>query len=109
MYTFGNNGNEAAEQMHFNGELKNDIWLDDCAAILNKQCDERQVKWMTRDGFWEESRVEITERVKGIIKKLEAGEKPYYQFTQSYEEMLLNIKEIHGKKAFTKIKSLIEK
>ncbi len=54
MYTFGNNGNEAADQMHFNGELKNDIWLDDCAAILNKQYDERQIKWMTRDGFWED-------------------------------------------------------
>ncbi len=55
-----------------------------------------------------EQRVEITERVKGQIKKLEAGEKPYHQFTQSYEEMLLNIKEVHGKKAFTEIKSLIE-
>jgi len=55
-----------------------------------------------------ESKVDITEKVKDIVKKIENGEKPYYQFTHSYDDMIDIIKEIHGEKESHKIKSLIE-
>ena len=37
---------------------------------------------------------DITEKVKGIVSKLEKGEKPYYQFTHSYDDMIALIKEV---------------
>ena len=51
---------------------------------------------------------DITEKVKGIVSKLEKGEQPYYQFTHSYDDMIAIIKEIHGKKESQKVKSLLE-
>jgi exonuclease VII small subunit len=51
---------------------------------------------------------DIIEKVKGIVSKLEKGEQPYYQSTKSYDDMIVLIKEIHGKKESQKIKSLIE-
>ncbi|MFV8347254.1 hypothetical protein [Flavobacterium sp. ZB4P13] len=51
---------------------------------------------------------DITEKVNGIVLKIENGEKPYHQFTYSYDEMLELIRENHGKKERNKIKSLIE-
>lgn len=51
---------------------------------------------------------DITEKVKGIVSKLDNGEQPYYQFTHSYEDMIALIKENYGKKESQKIKSLIE-
>jgi hypothetical protein len=68
----------------------------------NMSVDEIIEEWV------KESKKEITERVNDIVSKIEKGEKPYYQFTQSYDEMLVLIKEIHGKKESHKIKSLIE-
>ena len=55
-----------------------------------------------------EAKNDITEKVKNIVTKLENGEKPYYQFTYSYDDMIALIKEIHGKKESQKIKSLLE-
>ena len=67
---------------------------------------------MTVEGIIEdwvnEAKNDITEKVKGIVSKLEKGEQPYYQFTHSYEDMIALIKEIHGKKESQKIKSLLE-
>jgi hypothetical protein len=48
------------------------------------------------DDFVEESRREITDKVNGIIAALHRGEKPYYQFTKSFEECVALIREIHG-------------
>lgn len=56
-----------------------------------------------------EAKNDITEKVKGIVSKIDNGEKPYYQFTHSYEEMLILIKEIHGEKEGQEIESLIKK
>ena len=46
--------------------------------------------------FVAESREDIERRVKEIISQLNNNEKPYYQFTHSYEEMLKTIKNFHG-------------
>ena len=51
---------------------------------------------------------DITEKVKGIVSKLEKGEQPYYQSTKSYEKMLELIKEIHGKEESEEVKSLTQ-
>jgi hypothetical protein len=47
-------------------------------------------------------------RVEQVFEKLEVGEKPYYQFTMTYEEMLEEIKDQHGQEEMQKIKKLIE-
>ncbi len=56
-----------------------------------------------------DAKIEISEKVKNIVSKLENGQKPYYQFTQSYEDMLKSIAEIHGEKESKKVKLYIEK
>lgn len=55
-----------------------------------------------------EYKTEITKTVKNIVDKLERGEKPYHQSTQSYDEMLDSIQDIHGDEAYNEIKTLIE-
>jgi len=51
----------------------------------------------------------IEEKVKGIIKKLEDGGKPYYQFTMNYDEMIETIKEGNSEEESKYVKSIIEK
>jgi len=47
--------------------------------------------------YWLESqKKEITEKVRETVAVLERGEKPYYQFTLSFDEALAIIKEVHG-------------
>ena len=46
--------------------------------------------------FVERSRREITDNVNGIVAALSRGEKPYYQFTKSFEDCIAFIREIHG-------------
>lgn len=45
------------------------------------------------DLFVQEHRRDITERVSEVIRQLNCGEKPYFQFTLSYEKCLQIIKE----------------
>lgn len=58
--------------------------------------------------FVAESREDIERRVKEIISQLNNNEKPYYQFTYSYEEMLKTIKGIHGEEEVERIRKVIE-
>jgi len=60
------------------------------------------------DEFAEQSRIEIDKKVKEIIKTLKEGGKPYYQFTNTYDEMLQIIKTKHGIREFQAIKKSIE-
>ena len=48
----------------------------------------------------------IAKIVKENIKKLERGEKPYYQFTKTFEESLYIIEQVHGKEEMQNIKKL---
>ncbi len=50
---------------------------------------------------------EITEKVTAIVSNLENNGKPYFQFTQSYEEMMETIKNIHGEKETSKLRKLM--
>jgi len=50
-----------------------------------------------------EAKKEIISKVEEIIKKLDNGEKPYYQFTQTFKEALLSIKTHHGMKEYKHI------
>lgn len=52
--------------------------------------------------------IEIKNKVKKIISKLNEGDRPYFQFTMTYEEMLQKIKEIHGDEEAEKIRNEIE-
>ena len=76
-----------------------------------KQPDGRYAVWSTVvDGFvltdatpediiedWvNQYRQEITSSVLHIIELLERGEKPYYQFTLSFDDCLKTIREVHG-------------
>jgi enoyl reductase-like protein len=57
--------------------------------------------------FVAESREDIERRVKEIISQLNNNEKPYYQFTHSYEEMLKTIKNIHGEEEADEVRKAI--
>ena len=48
-------------------------------------------------------------QVSNTIKKLETGEKPYHQFTMSYDEMIQKIKMQHGEDEAADIIKTIEK
>ena len=61
------------------------------------------------DEWVKEQREQITKRVHDIIEQLNNNKRPYFQFTQSYEEMLDFIEERHGKKEREKVQSIIEK
>lgn len=54
-----------------------------------------------------EAKEKIENDVKETISKLNNGEKPYYQFTLSFDDMIKEISDIHGKREANKIKSLI--
>lgn len=43
-----------------------------------------------------EERLSMSEHVNKIVKELDAGKKPYYQFTMSWEDAIQTIKEVHG-------------
>ena len=45
-----------------------------------------------------ECKIDIAGKVQKIVDKLEKGEKPYFQFTLSYANMLDTIESVHGKK-----------
>jgi 2-iminoacetate synthase ThiH len=49
-----------------------------------------------------------TEQITAVIDALDRGEKPYYQFTMSYEEMFETIKEVHGEDHANRVRSYIE-
>lgn len=49
--------------------------------------------------FLHREKQNIIRRVNDIIKKLKNKEKPYYQFTNTFEECIDIIKDIHGKNA----------
>ena len=60
------------------------------------------------DIFVDDFRKEIEEKIKKIILGLENGEKPYYQFTMSYQQMLQKIKTYHGNEEVEEVKRIIE-
>jgi Asp-tRNA(Asn)/Glu-tRNA(Gln) amidotransferase B subunit len=55
-----------------------------------------------------EAETKIRDEVKRVVDQLNKGEKPYYQFTKTYSQMLNWIKEVHGKKISDDIKKQIE-
>lgn len=58
--------------------------------------------------FNEEVNADITEKIIKIVKQLNNGEKPYHQFTKTYEVMLTLIKEIHGEECMKEVQEMIE-
>lgn len=56
-----------------------------------------------------EQREYIKIGVDTIISKLKNGDKPYYQFTKSFNEILETLKDVHGEEKMLKIKAEIEK
>jgi len=56
----------------------------------------------------EKAKKDFEEKVNDIISKLDEGDKPYFQFTLSYEEMLQTILEVHSDDEMQNIKSIIE-
>lgn len=47
-------------------------------------------------------------RMKRIVDMLDAGEKPYYQFTKTYEQILEWVKEVHGSEEVADLRRCIE-
>jgi hypothetical protein len=58
--------------------------------------------------FVSEERNRIVERVRDVVNKLDSGEKPYHQFTKSYEQMLELVKTMYGEVEYCELKKLIE-
>lgn len=55
----------------------------------------------------QEETTQIKEDINEIISKLNQGKKPYFQFTNSWEDCLETIQDIHGKEKITEIMKLI--
>ena len=55
----------------------------------------------------DEYRDEITKKVNDIVLKLEAGDKPYYQSTKSFEDMVDHIQQVHGDETNEELYSLM--
>lgn len=50
-------------------------------------------------GHWSEiERDKITAKVKDIVSEINAGGKPYHQFTMTFEEAVEQAKDVHGEK-----------
>ena len=56
----------------------------------------------------QEEKERVTENINELCDKIEKGERAYYQFTKSYEEILLRIKVVHGEKEMTDTMDAIE-
>ena len=56
----------------------------------------------------EKAKIDFEDKVSGIIEKLDKGEKPYFQFTLNYEEMLKTILEVHSVDEMQNVKNTIE-
>ena len=52
----------------------------------------------------EEYRKEQETFVRDVCKKLEKTEKPYFQWTKTFKQMLETVKEIHGKRGLNKLR-----
>lgn len=55
----------------------------------------------------EQAREEIIHNVDRILSKIEKNEKPYHQFTMSFDDMVEQIKIVHGEKQSIEISNLI--
>ncbi len=60
------------------------------------------------DKWTKQYREEIIEKINSIVTKLENDEKPYYQFTMSFDEMLETIKGIYGEEESNEINKLCQ-
>jgi septation ring formation regulator EzrA len=58
------------------------------------------------NAFLEPEIERIKKHVNEVIDQLEKGEKPYFQFTKSFDEMVDTVTEIHGKKKAEELKRL---
>lgn len=56
----------------------------------------------------EEAKKEYERKVKEVIEQLEAGGKPYYQFTKTFDECIQTIKEVHGEAEGENVRTTIE-
>ena len=56
----------------------------------------------------EKAKKDFEEKVNDIVNKLDKGEKPYFQFTLSYEEILQTILEVHNADEMRNVKRTIE-
>lgn len=74
----------------------------DSVTDCNMTVEEIIEKWV------DELKKDVSEKVYGIISSIEKNEKPYHQFTMSYDEMIVHINLFTGKKEADKVKSLIE-
>lgn len=55
-----------------------------------------------------EAREKIVKEVNNIIKQIENGDKPYFQFTKNYNDVIEIIKTIHGEIEAKNIERIIE-
>ncbi len=61
------------------------------------------------NGWVEKARKKVTEDVNRAVEMLKNNERPYLQFTMSFDEMIETIKEQHGEDSVKEIISLINK
>jgi len=82
-------------------------------CIFSSVVDSIVVYNCTKDEILEEQTttygVMVANSTERVFEQLEAGEKPYHQFTLSYSEMLEEIKLQHGEEEMNNVKSVIEK
>jgi hypothetical protein len=58
--------------------------------------------------YVEEVREEYKRKVKNVINQLEKEEKPYHQFTMTFDECIETIKEVHGEAEAENTRKIIE-
>lgn len=55
-----------------------------------------------------DAKKEYERKVKEVIETLEEGGKPYHQFTQTYEDCIETIIEVHGEAEGENVRTMIE-
>lgn len=76
-----------------NGKLA--VWDSGCDSFILMDATAEEI---IEDRI-EKKRHELTENMERTLAMLEAGGKPYHQFTKTFEECVETIKEVHGTKS----------
>jgi len=84
---------------------------DDKYCFFDSCIDNVTICDMTHDemieALVEEARTDIIRKVNSVLTKLEKGERPYYNDTLSFTDMIKRITDVHGKIEGKKVKSFI--
>ena len=60
------------------------------------------------EGWVADERKKIAATVSRVVAQLESGDKPYFQFTMTFDECLDRMREIHGNESVSEVLELMD-